>query len=200
MKKELVEKILKCLSDTNSPIKPSALMALMAVESGSAGFDYKTGKILIQFEPHIFSEKTGIKRSEDNLYHWDENRVGLQPEEWRAFNEAFSIDPVKAMESTSIGLPQIMGFHWKRLGYTSVDAMWDDFKAGEIRQIKALIKFITTDSALLTAIQSLDWHTVALRYNGKKYREQAKRLGIVPYDQQMAANYLKFDAVYGRIN
>lgn len=186
MLKDLVTQAIK---ETNTKIEPEALLAFIATESGGKGFDIKTGKIIIQFEPHIFSRLSKIARSELNNAIWDENRVQGQAQEWVAFNDAFKVNANLAMESTSIGLPQIMGFHWKRLGYASVGAMWDDFKKGELNQVKGLIKFIETDPALFKAIVVKDWDSVAKGYNGKGYKELAKKLGREPYDVTMAKMY-----------
>ncbi len=140
----LNEAIKQALSETASTIEFAVLRAFIAVESGGKGFDPVTSKIIIQFEPHHFRRISG--RANGQI--WPANKIDVQSKEWTAFNEAFRIDPDAAMEATSIGLPQIMGFHWKRLGYSSVGAMWDDFKAGIVNQIKALIKFIDTDPRL----------------------------------------------------
>ena len=97
------------------------------------------------------------------------------------------------MESTSIGLPQIMGAHWKRLGYSSVGAMWDHFKSGDVAQIEGLIKFITTDPSLYKAVTTKNWTRVAELYNGAGFRELAKKYGREPYDVSMAKAYDKFN-------
>lgn len=182
----------KALEETKSSIELAALLAFMEVESGGKGFDPKTGKIMIQFEPHVFSNKSGVERSVVNQYVWDENKVDVQHQEWIAFNDAFKLNPDLAMESTSIGLPQIMGFHWKRLGFTSVGAMWDYFKIGELNQVKALIKFLETDRCLLDAITCLNWEKVATLYNGKGYKALALKLKREPYDITMAKSYNKY--------
>lgn len=39
------------------------------------------------------------------------------------------------MKSTSIGLGQIMGFHYALLGYKTVGEMWDDAKKGLVNQV-----------------------------------------------------------------
>ena len=179
----------QAISETGSKIEPSALQAFISVESGGRGFCPTTGKIMIQFEAHWFSKFTGIKRDHQNSHRWDENQVEVQPNEWRAFNEAFSLDPDAAMQSTSIGLPQIMGFHYARLGHQTVGDMWDDFKVGELNQVKALIKFIETDTRLEKALIEKDWHLVAYIYNGAGYAAQAHRLGIEPYNVQMSKAY-----------
>lgn len=185
----------QALQETASKIELAALLAFMEVESGGKGFDPKTGKIMIQFEPHIFSNKSGIERDVNNHYVWDENKVDVQPQEWKAFNDAFKVNPDLAMESTSIGLPQIMGFHWKRLGFNSVDAMWDYFKVSELNQVKSLIRFIETDKNLISALTSLNWDRVASIYNGKGYKALALKLKREPYDITMVKAYNKYKGV-----
>lgn len=180
--------VLNAIKDTGSQIEPAALLAFIAVESGGKGFDSKTGKILIQFEPHWFKKKSPYTPSGQ----WSVNKVERQEAEWKAFNEAFRLNADAAMESTSIGLPQIMGFHWKRLGYESVGKMWDDFKSGELKQIKALIKFIETDKRLNRALIDKDWGHVALIYNGAGYKIIAQKYGREPYDLSMQREYGKW--------
>ena len=164
-------------------IEAEALAAFIEVESGGRGFDPATGKIVIQFEPKYFFERTKVMIS---------NSVGRQSTEWEAFNEAFSINPNAAMESTSIGLGQVMGAHWKRLGYKSVGEMWDDAKECEDRQIYQMAEFIRTDSVLMDALKRKDWHTVAVRYNGVGYIRLAKRLNREPYNISMRKAYFKY--------
>lgn len=189
--KRIADMVKRAIADTGTKIEFAALMAFIEVESGGRGFCPKTGKIIIQFEPHWFSKKTGIKISHINTHSWDENKVDVQPAEWKAFNEAFRINPNAAMESTSIGLPQIMGFHYARLGYPSVGDMWDDFKKSETHQIKALIKFIETDKRLSKALIEKDWHQVAMIYNGAGYAALAFKHGREPYNLSMAKAYAK---------
>lgn len=176
------------IEETKTSIPFAALMAFIQVESGGKGFDSGTGKLLIQFEPHYFKKREPYAPSGA----WSVNRVDVQSKEWMAFNSAFALNPDSAMESTSIGLPQIMGAHWKRLGYESVGAMWDDFKTGELAQVKALIKFIETDRRLYTALRSLNWPEVAIIYNGAGYKEVAKKYGRQPYDEAMFEAYRHF--------
>ena len=190
----LKQEITQAIVQTKTSIALPILQAFIATESSGKGFDSKTGKILLQFEAHLFSRATGIVQSEANNYHWDENKVDVQSKEWIAFNEAFSIDPTKAMESTSIGLPQILGLHWKRLGYASVGAMWDAFKVSEVNQIVGLIKFIETDKVLYQAILDLDFDQIAKSYNGRGYKALAIKLGRVPYDITMAEFYKKYSS------
>lgn len=154
------------------------LMAIVKVETPGVGFDSKTGKLLIQFEPSWFRKKAPFAPSGK----WSVNKVEVQAKEWIAFNDAFAKNQESAMESTSIGLPQIMGFHWKRLSYSSVGAMWDDFKRGEYQQILALGRFIMTDKALTRAVKLRDWYVIASIYNGKNFVSMAKKWKRERYD------------------
>lgn len=180
------------LAKAQSTIDPAALLAFISVETGGRGFDPGTGKIVIQFEPSWYRKKEPFAPS--GL--WSVNKVDVQSKEWLAFNDAFALDPDSAMESTSIGLGQVMGFHWKRLGYASVGAMWDDAKGGLPRQVAQVVKFIETDPRLKAAIKGLDWDTVASIYNGSGYKALAQRLGREPYDISMQKAYEQFKKTF----
>ena len=82
----------------------SSVKAIDEVESSGKGFDSKTGKIIIQFEPHYFKR---ISKLISGL--WAKNKVDTQVKEWEAFNDAFKRNPTAAMESCSIGRMQVMG-------------------------------------------------------------------------------------------
>lgn len=168
--------------------EPEMFKAFLDVESGGKGFDTATGKILIQFEPHWFRRKEPYAPS--GL--WSVNKVDVQSKEWPAFNSAFAISPESAMECTSIGLPQIMGFHWRLLGYSSVGAMWDDFKKGEFEQVQALARFIKGTPELDKAIKEKDYHNIAYIYNGSQYAAMAKKWGREPYNISLRKAYEKY--------
>jgi hypothetical protein len=138
----------------------SSIKAIDEVESSGEGFDPSTGKIKIQFEPSWFNKLAKILIP---------NGVENQAKEWLAFNKAYAKNPQKAMESTSIGRMQVMGMHWKRLGFKSVDAMWDFAKKSEANQLWLGLKFIQTDKRIFKAVLAKDWKTVAYLYNGSLY-------------------------------
>lgn len=134
------------------------------VESNGEGFDPKTGKIKIQFEPHYFKR---ISKLISGL--WFFNKVDVQKKEWEAFNDAFQKNPNAAMESTSIGRMQVMGEHWKKLGFLSVGAMWDFAKKSERNQLWLGLKFISKHPQLNKAVLEGNHKMIAYYYNGKNY-------------------------------
>ena len=56
--------------------------------------------------------------------------------------DAAAKDEVAALESASWGLFQIMGFHWKALGYSSVQQFTQSMVASEGGHLEALARFI----------------------------------------------------------
>lgn len=158
-------------------------ITLLLVEAGSEGFDKNTGKLKIQFEPGRFAAITRLPR----VGLWAENKVDVQSKEWLAFSDAFRIDPQAAMKATSIGLPQILGENHSLCGYDTVDAMWDDFKAGELNQAKALIRFLDhpQNKGLKNSLFIQNWDGVAKGYNGKGYKALALKLKTKPYDEKL---------------
>lgn len=169
----------------NQPIDTAALLAFISIETGGQGFDEKTGKILIQFEPVWFRKNAPYAPSGA----WSVNKVDVQSREWLAFNDAYKKNPNAAMLSTSIGIGQIMGFHFARLGYKTVGAMWDDAKKGIEQQVKQLVTFIQTDAKLQSALEHHNWTDVAEIYNGKGFRELAVKYHRVPYDKALEDTY-----------
>jgi len=188
MTPQLTKIIKSALQKTGTDIELAMMQAFIEVESGGRGFDKNTGKILIQFEPHWFKRKAPYAPSGE----WSVNKVDVQSKEWLAFNDAFHKDPNAAMESTSIGLPQIMGFHWKRLGYESVGHMWDDFKESTENHVAALITFIETDRRLKQAMIDKDWHMIAYIYNGSGYMNIAHKYGREPYNISLKKAYERY--------
>lgn len=172
----------------NSGFDTASLLSFIEVETGGRGFDSATGKLMIQFEPVWFKRQAPYAPSGA----WSLNKVEVQSREWTAFNDAFAKNATAAMEATSIGLGQIMGFHWKRLRYGSVGEMWDDAKKGLDRQFFQLLLFITTDIRLMRALKAKDWHTVATIYNGSGYKDLAVKYGREPYNISLAKAYDKY--------
>ena len=190
MNKELIQ-IIKKLS-VQFGIEAAALASFIMTETGGKGFDDKTGKILIQFEPKWF--KKHVPYAPSGL--WSVNKVDVQSKEWLAFNDAFKENPDGAMKSTSIGLGQIMGFHYKRLGFKTVGEMWDHAKKSLENQVWQICKFIETDKELKKAIVAKNWHVIASIYNGSGYLELARKIGREPYNITMERNYAKLKPLF----
>ena len=188
MKQIIIDSVKKIAKDFN--IEAEAVMTFIDVETGGKGFN-DDGKIIIQFEPAWFRKMTQYAPSGK----WSLNKVDVQSKEWEAFNNAFSINADGAMMATSIGLGQIMGFHYRTLGYKTVGEMWDDAKISLDRQIWQIFAFIASNSKLLNGLNRHNWDAVATNYNGAGYKALAKKIGREAYDISLMKAYKKYKAV-----
>ena len=75
------------------------------------------------------------------------------------------MDEGAAIQATSWGAFQVMGFHFKALGYASLQAMRVDMDT-EQGQLEAFVRFVRADPRLVDALKRHDWHAFAGVYNG----------------------------------
>lgn len=194
MREDLILTVKKVLKDTGSKIPLARLLAIIEVESSGSGFG-KDGRLLLQFEPNVFSRRSGVPLDKFNKWAWDENKVDVQSKEWLAFEDASKLNPIIAMESTSWGLPQIMGFNFKLAGYQDVKSMVESFKVSEYNQINGLLNFINSNKALYNAIITGDYETVAAQYNGAGHRALALKNGWKPYPDKLKEAETKYKGI-----
>lgn len=156
------------------------LGGFLLVESGGSGFT--NGKLKIRLENHHFLKNDGEQYKgiyfdygfpayKGHIYRknardaWSKCHQN-QTQEHDAFSLALSLNAAKAYESISMGLAQIMGFHYSRCGYGSAQEMYDAFSTGETVQLEGFIRFIVSNEKLLKACRKQDYHTMACLYNG----------------------------------
>jgi hypothetical protein len=167
----------------------NALIAVFAVEASGQGIDPITKLPIIRFEVHQFFKLFGQLHRElfdvhfrfDAKETWKEHYVkpestsawiklhgGPQATEWLAFNTATNMDAgaaSAAIQATSFGVGQIMGFNYGRAGYMDPFSMYLD--SHDInKQLEMVVNFIESDTRLLKAITNKDWATFARYYNG----------------------------------
>lgn len=174
-------------------VELAAVMAVNEVESRGSGFHFggpRNGAPVILFERHIMRRQLqhhainpmpyqhampDIVNASPGGYlggHWEHNRR----------ERAGKIHSAASIESASWGLFQIMGFHWKRLGYESAENYAADMAINEANQLDAFVRFIEKDKAIHAALRRHDWAGFASRYNGPNYAAN-------DYDTKLAAAY-----------
>lgn len=174
----------------------AALLAVAEVESsGRVGAMIK-GRLepLIRFEGHYFH------RLLDNAQRDKAVRTGLaspkpgrvrnprrQVDRWKLLDKAVALNREAALSSCSWGIGQVMGSHWRRLGYVSVDAMVETARSGAAGQLELMARYIA-HAKLQTALRLQDWATFARRYNGPAYAQNR-------YDVKMAHAYERWVGV-----
>lgn len=173
----------------------ASVMALNEIESRGSGFTGPKYPVIL-FERHIMRrrlEHHGINATPyvSSHPHLVNTRTGGYiggEKEHERLAEASTLHSPSAHESASWGLFQIMGFHWRRLGFASIDAYVEAMCQNERQQLMAFVTFIKTDTRLHASLKQRDWDDVAYRYNGPAYRKN--RYGV-----KLREAYAKYKAV-----
>lgn len=168
-----------------------SLVAVLVAESSGRTFA-ADGRMIIRFENHLFWRYWGEKNPNvfNRYFKFDtssvknnwkghqfranenatwENFHGTQSKEWEVLAFARALDDTAALFSISMGAPQVVGFNYKRLGYESVQHMFDAFARSAHAQILALFDFVkgtSSSSPAITALQNGDYLAFANFYNG----------------------------------
>lgn len=180
----------------------ATVKAVNAVESNGKGF-LLSGRPKILFEGHQFWK--ALKRyniKPENFVNQNNNDVLFKKwtkihykggeREYDRLKKAENIGADKAFkdaakEAASWGAFQIMGFHWKTLGYPSVNDFVAKMHKNEGEHLKAFGKFLKANR-LIKKLQNKDWRGFARGYNGAGF-EQNK------YDIKLQKAYDKFKSM-----
>lgn len=156
-------------------VEEAAIRAVIDVESSGSGFWQVDGYAdlvpVINFEQQWFSRLTKSKYDKSNP-DISSRKLDRQfgKSEWPRFSSAAALDREAAIQATSWGLFQIMGFNYKKCGYSSVEDFLTDMKKSEGGQLDAFIGFIKSNKTLHEAMQKAEWAVFAYNYNGPQYK------------------------------
>jgi hypothetical protein len=161
------------------------LAAFAKVESAGGGFQ-DSGHPKILWERHYFWKRLRviiplISNPKAGGYTLDANRNGVN-DSWEKLLLGCSRDPVAAFESCSWGKFQIMGAHWKALGYASVfDFAWS-MRETEFGHYEAFARFIRVNGLVkdLQRVSTNPADNIPLvrRYNGPAYAKNKYHIRI----------------------
>lgn len=191
--KTLTNEQIKDLANKHD-IEYAGLKAVVEVEASGKGFIGDVPKIL--YEPHIMHRlltkknyitiRNNLMKAHPNLCYprWGTYKYGAESIQHRRLEVASQFNRDTALESCSWGLGQVMGFHWKSLGYESLQAFINDMYESEAKQLEAMIRFIKVNGLLL-ALKNKDWVKFARGYNGSGYAKNK-------YHIKLANAYAKY--------
>ncbi|WP_068634911.1 N-acetylmuramidase domain-containing protein [Thauera butanivorans] len=170
----------------------AAVKAVNEVESRGSGFLPEMRPVIL-FERHImYRQLAAAGLDADAIAARQPSIVNRAPggylggyAEHRRLGQAQAIHAACAIESASWGLFQIMGFHWKALGYESAAHFAAQMDTSEGRQLEAFVRFILADPALHKALKTRKWATFAQIYNGPAYRKNL-------YDVRLARAFERY--------
>lgn len=174
-------------------VDTAALLAVAEVESAGVSEWKVSGKNRppIRFEGHYFHKKlkgdklkAAVAAGLANPKAGAVKNPGSYGARYALLDRAAKIDRKAAYESTSWGLGQVMGDHWKKLGFGSVDALVEMAEDGVDGQIEIMARYIDK-FGLVDELQSKGWREFARQYNGPAYKKNR-------YDTKMAAAYATY--------
>lgn len=148
--------------------------AVAQVESSKSGFREYNGLGLfpvLRFEPNKFNKYI---KDESKFMPYTNNGKGFSSKasetNHMAYQKALKINVKATIKSTSFGKFQIMGFHYKKLGFNTPEAFLESLKT-LYGQYDAFVKFIHSVPKLSEVLKKdelvfKDFETFARYYNG----------------------------------
>ena len=158
--------------------------AIAKVEAGPQGSFDDYGRPTILYERHKFRDATGgIWNKRFPTLSGPRGGYGKYSAQWPKLLDAIRLDPDAAISSCSWGLFQVMGFHWKSLGYSNALDMALTMAASEGAHLDALVRYILVNRLddELRACRKGDARSCApfaRGYNGSAYAENAYHIKI----------------------
>ncbi len=166
-------------------IELAAIKAVNEIESNGKGF-LIDGRPRILFEGHVFWRQLKNVNLNPNeflndftknvLYSkWTKTHYMGGSGEYSRLEKAAGMSDLSevhnaAYASASWGAFQIMGYHYKNLGYSSVDAFVSRMYEDEGKHLQAFGKFLEANN-LIKHIKNKDWEAFAKGYNGPGYKK-----------------------------
>jgi hypothetical protein len=147
------------------------MWAVLTVETRGCGF-LADRRPLILFERHIFHRRTDGRydAAHPNISSPKPGGYAGGTREYARLEQAIALDRTAALNSTSWGIGQVMGFNSRAAGFNTVDEMVAACVDSEDRQLVATANFLRS-LRLHEALARRDWAAFARGYNGPDYRK-----------------------------
>lgn len=167
------DRVLDALS-TGAP----EIWAVLTVETHGCGF-LADRRPLILFERHVFSRRTRGVHDATHPSISSSTPGGYLggAREYDRLDEAIGLDRQAALDSTSWGIGQVMGFNFAAAGFRSTEAMVAASMDGEDAQLSGMANFLR-GNRLQQPLARHDWQAFARGYNGPDFAKNhyAERL------------------------
>jgi hypothetical protein len=165
--------------------EPAIIKGLTDVEAPQGPFQ-QNGTPTILFERHVFHRLTGgrFDSTAPDISNAVAGGYGKYSEQWARLQRAAALSFDQALMAASWGAFQIMGENFYSAGFSNVEDMVYGMRTGVSSHLLAFTKFIMASKSLTEAIQSKDWNSFALHYNGPG--------NVTSYSSKLAEAYSKY--------
>lgn len=174
-------------------VETACLQAVIEVECKGSGFNVDNTPVIL-FERHVFYQRlraiNWITKSNEwskqypDLCNPSAGGYGKYSEQQGKLERAAKLNRDVALESCSWGIGQVMGYHWKSLGYVSLQNFINAMYRDEASQLDAMCRYIQTNN-LINALKNKDWKAFSRGYNGQSYAKNQ-------YDVKLENAYKKW--------
>ncbi len=189
---------------TKYDLEKAVVKAVAKIESNGKGF-LKDGRPRILFEGHVFWRELERKKIDPSNFISEETKnvlyqkwtkkyykggIGeyLRVEKAAGISEDSRVHEA-AYNSASWGGFQILGYHYKKLGYESIDQFVAKMYEHEREHLKAFGLFINNKQhkgqSLIGWLREKNWAKFAEGYNGSAYKKNR-------YDEKLEEAYQKY--------
>lgn len=163
----------------------AALLAWLEVEVGARmrGFDDKNRPIILPERHRFYAELgAGPKRARAVKEGLAYPKWGTKPypktmdDRYAMLERMSAIDEEAALDSTSVGLPQILGSNAEAAGSANAVAMFGHFKQSEKAQLDGMVSLLN-NWGIVKSLRGKDlskpasWEPAVSRYNGAGYKK-----------------------------
>lgn len=175
-------------------VSVNAALAFMKVETNAVTGSLVDGlvKAIIRWEGHYFDRLVPAKlQAKAREWKLASPKVGGIPNpasqagRYAILEKGKTLDVTAAISSCSWGVGQIMGAHWKLLGYKSAEDFEKAVQSGFSGQLAIMFAFMAK-SGVIPHLRRLDWSAVARIWNGAAYAKNK-------YDVKMKDEYEKLE-------
>ncbi len=184
---------------TQYSLELAVVKAVNEIESSGKGF-LANGNPKILFEGHVFWRELKNRNIDPNnllnhntkdiLYKkWTKKYYKGGSKEYIRLEKAANLNNSSDVHdaaycSASWGAFQIMGYHYKSLGYPSIDNFVSKMNIHEREHLKAFGKFLEINN-LIIHLKNKNWARFARGYNGSGYKKNR-------YDEKLKKAYQKY--------
>jgi hypothetical protein len=164
----------------------TVVWSVIEVETSGCGF-LANRRPTILFERHVFRRQTGGQFDAKHPDLSNATAGGYGPggaNQHDRLKRAIALNRKAALNSTSWGLGQIMGFNSSMAGFADVDAMVAAMERSEDDQLGGMLAFLRA-SDLHKPLKQKAWAKFAKGYNGPSFAKH-------DYDTKLAAAFARF--------
>lgn len=174
-------------------VEEAMIRAVAEIEASGSGF-LPDGTPKVRFESHWFGKLTGYRYNTSHptlsTRNWQPRLSKVGVAESARMDAAAKLNRDAALQASSWGLFQIMGFNYRLCGYNSIQEFVNTAYKGERGQLELFVRFLKGRRAD-RYLREKNFEGFAEVYNGKQFRANG-------YHTKLRKAYEKWSRLVGK--